>query len=130
MVFGREVLGELIGNIFSSLLKVQAQLILLDTAAHPVETHVKIFGALLAHVADEDAVGGCAVIFDRGGRLRVTHLDEGCAYGNSLLSVEGNPSSFGFSCLSHDGADDLTFGEYWSVRGRSETYVGWWCIVA
>ena len=34
------MLGEVIGKVFSSLLKVQAELILLDVAAHPVESHV------------------------------------------------------------------------------------------
>ena len=52
VVFGREVLGELIVKVFSSILLVQAELILLDAAAHPVETHVKGFGALLAHQAE------------------------------------------------------------------------------
>ena len=32
VVFGREVLGEVIGKVFISLLPVQAELILLDTA--------------------------------------------------------------------------------------------------
>ena len=40
------MLGEVTGKIFSSLLPVQAELVLLDVAAHPVEMHVKIFGAL------------------------------------------------------------------------------------
>ena len=77
-----------IGMIFSSLLQVQAELILHDAAAHPVETHVKRFGALPAHVAGEDAVGGRAVGFDWRGRLWLAHLDEGRTDGNSLLAVE------------------------------------------
>ena len=88
MVFGREVLGELIGKVFSSLLPVEAELVLLDAAAHPVEAHVKSFGALLAHVAGEDDVGGHAVGLDWGGCLRVAHFDEGRADGNNLLAVE------------------------------------------
>ena len=36
-----EVFGEVIGVIFSSLLKVEAKLVLLDVALHPVEAHVK-----------------------------------------------------------------------------------------
>ena len=51
MVFGREVIGEVTGKVFSSLLPVEAELVLLDAAAHPVEMHVKSFGALPAHVA-------------------------------------------------------------------------------
>ena len=43
VVFGREVLGEVIGKVFSSLLPVEAELVLLDTAAYPVEIHVKSF---------------------------------------------------------------------------------------
>ena len=75
VVLGREVLGEVIVKVFISLLPVEEGLVLLDAAAHPVETHVKIFGALLAHVSGEDAVGGCAVGLDWGGRLRVEHFD-------------------------------------------------------
>ena len=119
------MLGELIGKVFSSLLPVQAELILLDAAAHPVEMHVKGFGSLLAHVTSEDAVGGRAVGYDQGGRLRVTHFDEGCADGKILLAVEENRSSFAFCSGSHDGADSLTFGEYRSSRGWSDTDVGW-----
>ena len=60
------MLCEVIRKVFSSLLQVQAELILLDAAVHPVETHVKVFGALPEHVAGEEVtvsfligVGGC-----------------------------------------------------------------------
>ena len=119
VVFGREVLGEVIGKVFGSLLLVQVELILIYAAAHPVEFHVKGFGAFPAHVADEDALGGRAVGLDQGWRLRVDHFDEGCADGNILLAVEENRSSFGFHGGSHDGADGLTFGEYRTNRGWS-----------
>ena len=49
------MLGEVIEKVFSSLLPVQAKLILLDVAAHPLEMHVKDFGALPAHVDGEDS---------------------------------------------------------------------------
>ena len=124
------MLGEVIGKIFSSLLPVQVELVLFDAAEHPLETHIKIFGALPAHVAGEDSIGGCAVGFDQGGRLQVDHFDEGCADGNSLMSVEENRSSFGFRGVSHDGADGLKFCKYWSIRVRSGTDVGWGRIVA
>ena len=35
--------GEVIGKVFISLLPVEAELVLLDAAAHPVETLVKRF---------------------------------------------------------------------------------------
>ena len=105
-------------------------MILLDAAAHTLETHVKGFGALLTHVFREDAVGGRAVSFDRSGRLWVTHFDEGCADGNNLLSIRENRSSFAFCRGKHDSADGLKFGEYRSIRGWSGTDVGWWWIVA
>ena len=124
VVFGREVLGEVISKVFGSLLPVQVELILFDLSAHPVESHVKGLGEFPAHVAGEDDVGGCAVGLDRGGRLQVSHFDEGCAYGNSLLAVEENRSIFGFRCASHDGADGLTFGEYQTIRGWSGADVG------
>ena len=53
-------------------------------------THVKGLGALLVHVSGEDAVEGRTVGFDWVGRLRVAHIDEGSADGNSLLAVEEN----------------------------------------
>ena len=119
VVFGREVLGELIGKVLGSLLPVQSELILFDAATHPVESHVKGLGALLAHVAGDDAVGGCAVDIDQGGRLWVDHLGEGCVDGNGLLAVEENRTGFCFRGRSHEGTDGLTFSEYWTIRGQS-----------
>ena len=59
-------------------------MVLLDAAAHPVEAYAKRFGALLAHVAGEDAVVNRAVGFDWGRRLWVANFDEGRVDGNSL----------------------------------------------
>ena len=129
VVFGREVLGEVIGKVIRSLLPVKEDLVLLDAAAHPVETHVKIFGALPAHVAGDYVVGGHAVGLDWCGRFWVAHFDEGRADGNSLLAVDEDCSSFGLSCGSHDGADGLTFSEDRSVWIGSRPDVGWWWIV-
>ena len=106
------MLGEVIGKVFGSLLPVQAELILFDAAAHPVESHVKGLGEFLTHVAGEDSVRGRAVGLYRGGRLWVAHPSEGCEDENGVLSVEENRSIFCFRGGSHDGADGLTFGEY------------------
>ena len=130
VVFSKEVLGEVIGKVFSSFLLVQAKLVLFDESAHQAETQVKILGALQAHVASEDAVGGRAGGLDWGGRLRVAHFDEGHSDGNFLLAVEENISSFGLRGGNHDGADALAFGEYWYIRGGSGSDVGRWRIVA
>ena len=89
------MLGELIVKVSSSLLPVESELVLLDAEAHPVETHVKSFGALPAHVAGEDAVIGRTVGLDWGGRLRVDHFDEVPTDGNILLDFEEYRSSFG-----------------------------------
>ena len=62
VAFGREVLGEVIGKVFGYLLPVQVGLVLLDAAAHPMESHVKGLGVFPEHVAGEDSVGGCAVL--------------------------------------------------------------------
>ena len=129
VVFGREVIGEVIGKVFSSLLLVEAELVLIDVAAHPVEAHVKRFGALLAHVVSEDTLGGCALGLDWVGRLWVAHFDEGRADGKSLLAVEEDCSSFGLGGGSHDGADGLTVGEDRSAWSGSTPYVGRWWIV-
>ena len=88
------MLAEVISKVFGSLLPVQAELILFDSAAHPVESHVKGLEAFLAHVVSEDAVGGRAVGLGRGGRLRLAHISEGCADGDGLLSVEKNCTGF------------------------------------
>ena len=82
------MLGELIGKVFGSVLPVQAELVLLDAAAHPVKLHVKGLGALPSHVLGEYVVGGFAVVLGRGGRLRVAHFDKGCADRNSLLAFD------------------------------------------
>ena len=95
--------------VFSSLLLIEAELVLLDAAAHPVEAHVKRFGALPKHVAGGDVVGGRAVNRDWGGWLQVALFNEGRADGNSLLSVEEDQSNFGLGSESNDGADDMTF---------------------
>ena len=88
VVFGREVLGEVIGKVFGYLLPVQAEFILLYAEAHPLESLVKGLGAFPAHVSSEYSVEGRDVALDRGGQLQVAHFDEGCADGNSLLAVE------------------------------------------
>ena len=95
-----------------------------DSAAHPVESHVKGLGAFPAHVSSEDTVGSRAVGLDRGGRLWVAHLSEGSADGYGLLVVEENRTGFCFCGGSHDGVDGLTFGEYWTIGGR-----GWANVV-
>ena len=119
VVFGREVLGEVISKVFGSLLPVQAELILFNFSAHPVGLHVKGLGEFPANFAGEDDVGGRAVGLDWGGQLRVAHRCEGSAGGDGLLSIEENHTGFCFHGGSHDGADVLTLGEYWTIRGQS-----------
>ena len=82
------MLGKVISKVFGSPLPVQAKLILFDSAAHPVESHVNVVGAFPAHVAVEDAMGGCNVGLRQGGRLRVTHLGEDSTDGDGLLANE------------------------------------------
>ena len=60
----------------------------------------------------------------------MAHFDEGRADGNGLLVVEENRSSLGLFGGSHDGADDLTFGDYRSIRGGNRSDVGRRWIVA
>ena len=129
VVFGKEVLVEVIGKVFSSLLPVYLELVLFDASVYPVEAHVKSFGSLLAHVSGEDAVGGRAVGLDWGGRLRVTNFYKGRADGNSLLAVEEDNSSFGLGSGSHDSADGLTFGKDCSVWSGSRPDLRWLWIV-
>ena len=125
VMFRREVFGEVIGKIFSSLLSVEAKLFLLDATPHPVEAHVKFFGVFPAHVSGEYSVGGCVVSFDWSGRLRMAHFNQGGVYGNSLLAVEEDRTGFSLGGGCHDGADGLSLGEDWAVRSGSRTDVGY-----
>ena len=129
ILFGREVLGEVIVKIFSSLLPVEAELFLFDATSHPVEAHVKGFGAFPAHVSGGDTVGGYVVSLDRSGRLQVAHFNQGRADGNSLLAVEEERTGFSLGGGCHDGADGLSLGGDWAVCSGSRPYGGRGCIV-
>ena len=98
---------------------------MLDATLHPVEAHVKCFGAFPAHVAGEDSMGCFAVSFDWSGRLRMAHFNQGRAYGNILLDVEEDGTVFSLGSGCHDGVDGMALGEYravwsgsWSGGGR------------
>ena len=119
VVFCREVFGEVIGKIFSSVLPVEAELFLSDATLHPVEAHVKIFGAFPAHVSCEDDMGSCVVSLDWIGRLRMSHFNQGHADGNSLLAVEEYCTSLSLGGRCHDNADGLSLGDYWADWGGS-----------
>ena len=99
--------GELIGNIFSSLMPVEAKLFLFEVTSHQVEAHVKCFGEFLAHVAGEYSVRGCIVSLDWSGWLRMDHFNQGRAYGNRLLAVEEDLTGSSLSGGCRDGADGL-----------------------
>ena len=49
----------------------------------------------------------------------MAHVGEVSADGDGLLAIEENRTGFCFRGGSHDGADGLTLGEYWPIRGRS-----------
>ena len=127
VMFGREVFGEVIGKVFSSLIPVEANFFLVGVTPHPVEAYVKCFGAFPAYVAGEDAMGFFAVGFYWSGRLRMAHFNQGCADGNSMLAVEEYCNGFSLISGSHDGADGLVLGEdraVWS-GSRSDGGRGW-----
>ena len=67
---------------------------LLDATPHPVEAHVKLYGAFPVHVYSGDAMGGFTGSFDWRGRLRMAHLNQGCADGNNLPAVEEKSHRF------------------------------------
>ena len=119
VLFGREVFGEVIGNIFSSLLSVEEKLFLLDVTPHPFEAHVKCFGAFPAHISRDDSVGGFVVSFYWSWRLRMAHFNQGRADGSSLLAVAEDCTSFSLGGGCHEGADGLALGEDWAVCSGS-----------
>ena len=75
-------------------------------------------------------MGGRAVGIDWGGRLQVTHFDEGRANGNNLLVIEEDRSSFGIHGKNQDSADGPTLGEDQSVSSGIRPDVRRWRIVA
>ena len=83
----------------------------LDATSHPVEAHVKCFGAFPAHVVGEDALGGCVFSLHWSGRLWMAYFNQGCADRNILLDVEEDSTSFSLGGGYHDGADGLSLGE-------------------
>ena len=111
--------GEVTGKVFIYLLPVEAKYFLLDVTPHPFEAYVKCFGAFLAHVAGEDAMGGFTVSFYWSGRLRMDHFNQGYADGNSLLAVEEDCTGFSLGGGCHDGAYGLEFGEDQAVWSGS-----------
>ena len=119
LMFGREVFGELIGKVFSSLLPVEVELFLLDATPHPVEAHVKLFGSFPAHVSGEDDVGGFSLSFYWSGRFRMAYFSQGRAYGNRLLSIEEDHTGFSLGSGCHDGEDGLALVEDWYVWSGS-----------
>ena len=82
-----------------------------DSAAYPVELHVKGLRVFPERVAGEDAIGGLPVGLYWGGRLHVAHLGEGSADEDVLLVVEDNRTNFCFRGRINDSADGLTLSE-------------------
>ena len=119
MIFGREVFGEVIGNSFSSLLPVEAELYLLDATLPLVEAPVKCFGEFTAHVSSEDAMEACFVSLDWSGWLQMDHCNQVGADGNSLLAIEEDRTGLSLGGGCHDGADGLSLGEYQAVWSGS-----------
>ena len=119
VIFGKDVFGELIGNIFSSLLPVEAELFLFDTKLPSVEAPVKCFGSFPAHVSGEDAMGVCVVSLDWSGWLQMAHFNQVCADGNSLLAIEEDCTGLSLGGGCHDGAEGLSLGEYQAVWSGS-----------
>ena len=88
---------------------------MLDATLHPVEAHVKCFGAFPAHVDSDDYLGGCVVSLYRSWRLRMTHFNQGCADGHNLLAIDEYHTGFSLGSECNDGADGMALGEDWSV---------------
>ena len=97
------MLGEVIGKIFSSLLPVEAKCFLLDATLHPVEVHVKCFGAFPAYIACEDDVRGCVVSRGWPISFRVVRMATGCWLLRKITPVSALPE------------DDITVRMVWHL---------------
>jgi hypothetical protein len=104
--------GKIIGTVGFTGRPVEVELVLSDTIAKPVVTHVKCFGAFHADLRFKDAGSSGTVGFERStrGRLRMSHFDEGSKKRDSGLSVKKKTAGLSFGsggCNTFEG-----FAEY------------------
>ena len=83
----RMVLGEIIGEIISALLPMDAKLALSDTIAYPIESHVNGPRSALFDGVVGNSIGDCIVSLDWGGWLGPSHFFEGGSNGATFLPV-------------------------------------------
>ena len=72
VVFGREVFGVVVGQIFVARSPMDTKLTLADTISHPVKAHVDGFGAALFDRVVDDTSGAGVVYLDGSSGLRPT----------------------------------------------------------
>lgn len=107
VVFGREVFGVVVGQIFDAGFPVDTKLTLADTISHPVKTHVDGFGAALFDCVVDDTGGAGVVNLDGRGRLRPTEINESGANGHSVLGIVEAGANLRFGGRCHDVAQDV-----------------------
>ena len=87
-----------IGTVKFASLPINVELVLSDSVADPVETHVDGFGSFLFYCVVGDPCGGCVIRSYWGCRLRVSEFFEGYSYCGCFFAVVEECCKFGFGC--------------------------------
>jgi hypothetical protein len=90
------MLGVMITAVLLAGLPEDLKLALVHTVSDPIKTHVHHFGPFLFHRIISDTHGGTVVGDHRGWGLWMPEFFKCDFFGDSLLSVEEEASSFGF----------------------------------
>jgi hypothetical protein len=85
-------------------------MVLVDAAAHPIETHVHCTRTPLVDRRVDDAVGGGIVGLYGRWWLGMAYFDESGAENISGLAVDVEGANFSFSGGGHDVVKDAAFG--------------------
>ena len=96
------MLGEIIGTIIFAGSPIEEKLTLTDAIFNPKETHIHCLSTALLDGIGENSDGTLVIDLDRSSGLRMSHLDQCLANGETLFSVGKYRRNFGFGGGRHD----------------------------
>ena len=101
------VLCKVVGEVGFAWGPIDIELVLFDTVAQPVKSHVDCFGLVLFDSAISDTVSGAVVSSDWSGWLRMAEFAEGDAERDSCPCIHEEGGDFGFGGGGHDASDEF-----------------------
>jgi hypothetical protein len=120
------VFGEVVSEVVAAAGPINVELILNNTVADPVVSHVHGFGAALFYCVIGDATSSAVVCLNGRGSLRESKFSKGGADGTSFFAVVEEAACF---CLGsagdnffHEMCDDMDG----SIRGRRRVLGSRW----